>query len=139
MGQLLLELLFATGFSRGYCNTFVPLKNDVFSYGDSGVLAILQLYCDQMYVRLGWIRLIYPSSEVAIQRCSYKKVLWKYAENLQENTHTEVRFQWSCFFQPPPRHGCSPLNLLYIFRTTFPKNTSGPLLVPLSIFCFLTF
>ena len=75
MGQLLLELLFATGFSRGYCNTFVPLKNDVFLYGDSGVLAILQLYCDQMYVRLGWIRLIYPSSEVAIQRCSYKKVL----------------------------------------------------------------
>ena len=25
-------------------------------------------------------------------------------------------------------HGCSPLNLLYIFRTHFPKNTSGGLL-----------
>ena len=23
------------------------------------------------------------------------------------------------------RHGCSPLNLLHIFRTPFPKNTSG--------------
>ena len=24
-------------------------------------------------------------------------------------------------------HGCSPLNLLHIFRTSFPKNTSGGL------------
>ena len=23
------------------------------------------------------------------------------------------------------RHGCSPVNLLYIFRTSFPRNTSG--------------
>ena len=23
------------------------------------------------------------------------------------------------------RHGCSPVNLLHIFRTPFPKNTSG--------------
>ena len=27
------------------------------------------------------------------QKCSYKKVLWKYAANLQEITHAEVRFQ----------------------------------------------
>ena len=27
------------------------------------------------------------------------------------------------------RHGCSPVNLLHIFRTPFPKNTSGGLLV----------
>ena len=26
------------------------------------------------------------------------------------------------------RHGCSPVNLLHIFRTSFPKNTSGQLL-----------
>ena len=25
------------------------------------------------------------------------------------------------------RHGCSPVNLLYIFRAPFPKNTSGRL------------
>ena len=33
----------------------------------------------------------YP--EAAIQRCSYEKVFWKYAENLQDNTHAEVWFQ----------------------------------------------
>ena len=27
------------------------------------------------------------------QRCSYKKIFWKYAANLQENIHDEVRFQ----------------------------------------------
>ena len=32
-------------------------------------------------------------SEAALQRCSYKKVFCKYAENLQENTHAEVWFQ----------------------------------------------
>ena len=27
------------------------------------------------------------------------------------------------------RHGCSPVNLLHIFRTPFPKNTTGVLLL----------
>ena len=33
--------------------------------------------------------------EAATQRCSEKKVFWKYAANLQENTHAEVWFQLS--------------------------------------------
>ena len=33
------------------------------------------------------------TAEAAIQRCSYKKVFWKYAANLQENTHAKVWFQ----------------------------------------------
>ena len=31
--------------------------------------------------------------EAALQRCYYEKVFWKYATNLQENTHAEVQFQ----------------------------------------------
>ena len=31
--------------------------------------------------------------EAVTQRCFWEKVLWKYAANLQENTHTEVGFQ----------------------------------------------
>ena len=31
----------------------------------------------------------------------------------------------------PLRHACSPVNLLHIFRTPFPKNTSGWLLLDL--------
>ena len=27
------------------------------------------------------------------KRCSWKKVFWKYAVNLQKNTHAKVRFQ----------------------------------------------
>ena len=36
-------------------------------------------------------------SEEALQRCSWERVLRKYATNLQENTHTEVWFQQTCF------------------------------------------
>ena len=35
----------------------------------------------------------------------------------------------SNFFEIALRHGCSPANLLHIFRTPFPKNTSGRLLL----------
>ena len=32
------------------------------------------------------------------------------------------------FIEIPLRHGCSPVNLLHIFTTPFPKSTSGRLL-----------
>ena len=35
---------------------------------------------------------IFP--EAALQRCFYEKVFWKYAANLQENTHAKVRSAW---------------------------------------------
>ena len=87
-----------------------------------------------------------PISEAATHRCSWKKVFWKYAANLQENTHAKCDFNkvakqlywnhtstWvqSNVIEIALRHGCSPvnlLNLLHIFRTPFPGNTSGWLL-----------
>ena len=33
------------------------------------------------------------------------------------------------------RHGCSPVNLLYSFKTHFPKNISGGLLLPKKDMC----
>ena len=33
-------------------------------------------------------------AEAAIKRCSYKKMFWKYVENLQENTHVEVKLHF---------------------------------------------
>ena len=47
-------------------------------------------------------------------------MFWKYAVNLQENIHAKVNTL---------RHGCSPVNLLHIFRTPFTNNTSGWLLL----------
>ena len=35
----------------------------------------------------------YKNSEAALQKCSQEKVFWKYAANLQENTHAEVTLQ----------------------------------------------
>ena len=64
--------------------------------------------------------------EAAVQRCSQEKVFWKYAANLQENAHTEVQ---SNFIEITLRHRCSVVNLQHIFRTPFPKNTSGWMLL----------
>ena len=35
----------------------------------------------------------YIFAEAGVRRCSYEKAFWKFAANLQENTHAEVRFQ----------------------------------------------
>ena len=71
-------------------------------------------------------------SEAAVQRCSYEKVFWKYETNLQENTHAEkwisIKLQ-SNFIEITLQHGCSPANLLHLFRTRFLENTSGQLLL----------
>ena len=34
-------------------------------------------------------------TEAAVQKCSWEKVFWKYAANLQENTHAKLRFYWN--------------------------------------------
>ena len=41
----------------------------------------------------------------------------------------------SNFIEITLRHGCSPVNLLHIFRAPFPKNSSGGLLLLFCIFC----
>ena len=42
------------------------------------------------------------------------------------------------FIEIALRHGCSPVNLLHIFRTPFPKNTSGGLLLqPYKLKCLI--
>ena len=66
------------------------------------------------------------------QRCSVKKVFWKYAANLQENTHAQVRFltlHLCSFIEIALQHGCSPVNLLHVFKTLSLKNTSEGLLL----------
>ena len=37
----------------------------------------------------------------------------------------KIALQSHFCFEIALRHGCSPVNLLHIFRTPFPKNTSG--------------
>ena len=43
-----------------------------------------------------------------------------------------MRFQQSNFIEIALRHECSSVNLQHIFRISFPKNTSGRLLLKLN-------
>ena len=54
-------------------------------------------------------------------------MFWKYVANLQENTLCQSAISIKLlrdFFETALRHGCSPVNLLHIFWTSFQKNTS---------------
>ena len=75
---------------------------------------------------------VYHQSEAALQRCSYKKVFWKICSKFTGEHPCQsvisIKLQ-SNFIEIVLRHGCSPVFLLYVFRTPFPKNTSGWLLL----------
>ena len=58
--------------------------------------------------------------EATFQKCFLEKVFRKNAANSQENTNFIEITLW---------HECSPINLLHILRTPFPKNTSKGLLL----------
>ena len=75
--------------------------------------------------------LIFRSSrpEVFLGKCALK-ICSKFTG--EHNTYAEVRFQISL------RHGFSPVTLLHIFKITFPKSTSGRLLLSFTHF-FLHF
>ena len=76
----------------------------------------MRLYTESLIFHLIWLK-------AATQRCSLEKVFWKYAANLQE-------CESLCnFIDITLRHGCSPVNLLHIFKTSFPKNISEWLLL----------
>ena len=68
------------------------------------------------------------SIEAALQRCSENMQQIQWRTPIPKRDFTEVTLQLYC------NHtwlGCSPLNLLHIFRTPFYKNTSGRLLLSL--------
>ena len=59
--------------------------------------------------------------KIAFWNITYKRqpTLWREMQKQPSSNFIEISL----------RHGCSPVNLLHIFRTPFPKNTSGRLLL----------
>ena len=68
-------------------------------------------------------------SQAAIQRCSYKTIFKNMLEIYRRTPMSKwISIKLLCnFIEITLRHGCSPVNLQHIFRTPFPKNTSGRL------------
>ena len=50
----------------------------------------------------------------------------------EHSRRSMISIKLLCFIEITLRHGCSPVNLLHIFRTSFLKNASGWLLLILS-------
>ena len=71
-----------------------------------------------------YVGAFWKNIEAALQRCSYKKMFWKYTANLQKNAPAEVWFQQSClqFYWNCTSVWVFSCNILHIFR----KKTGRP-------------
>ena len=71
-------------------------------------------------------------SEVAVQKCflekSALKISSKFAGEHACRSMISLKLVWN-FIEIALQHGCSPVNLLHIFRTPFPRNFSAPDLI----------
>ena len=127
----------------------VPCDSSVTLFiNEAGIISIVNflknvywLYCWHEFYMLEKMVLIWRTWHFlnipgkALWKCSYEKVFWKYTANLQENTYAEVQ---STFIEITLRHGCSPIGLLYIFRTPFPRTPLDGCWYPLLKLCSLT-
>ena len=59
------------------------------------------------------------------------KIYSKFTGEHQRWSAISIKLQ-SNFIKIALWHGCSPVNLLHVFRTPFPKNTSGRLLLKIA-------
>ena len=95
------------------------------------VLDILKSCWHINHVDFWYMQMNHIFSEVAIQRCSYKKCSENTQQIIREHpcrSAISINLQRN-FIEIVLRHGRSPVNLLHISRTSFPKNTSGRLLL----------
>ena len=73
-------------------------------------------------LKIAYFRSSFPEvllGKVVLKICSRRTLMSKYDFDKVEKQ----------FFAITLRHGCYLVNLLHIFRTSFPKNTSGGLLL----------
>ena len=75
-----------------------------------------------------WIQTLRSSPPVVFLGKGVLKICSKFTGENPCRSVISIELQ-SNFIEIALRHGCSPVNLLHIFKTTFPQNTSGKLLL----------
>ena len=84
------QLSHKTDFSR---RLLLPMVKKVGLLGRRNkIRRVMVPFWSTGFIVLSW-RSLTRTTETAVQKCSQEKVFWKYAANLQENTHAEVRFE----------------------------------------------
>ena len=104
---------------QSYCNYHYQRNNLFF------ILQLCKLHCglaSRLYTKYNFLK--QPPRGVLQKRCS---------ENIQQIYKRTSMSKQSNFIEITLRHGCSPVNLLHFFRTPFPSNTSGQLLLDFNV------
>ena len=118
-GVLLLKVkLLCECFSR-----FLNCANDTKSRNVSHTKKILLFFGDFMYFIISMFKII----ETALHRCSYKRCFENMQQIYRRTPMPKCDFNKVALqsLEITLRHGCSPVNLLHIFKTPFSKNISG--------------
>ena len=89
--------------------------------------------CQLNFKRLAncyWILVTYFMDFHRVRTSRPEKFLRKDSKFTEHSCRSGISIKLLCnFIEIALRHGCSPVNLLYISRTPFPRNTSGWLLL----------
>ena len=86
----------------------------------------------QFFQQLGMKGMFRSSYPEVFLRKGVLKICSKLTGKHQCRSVISIKLLWN-FIEITLRHGCSPVNLLHIFRTPFPKNTSEQLLLCMSL------
>ena len=99
------DIIFVNSFHAMYAFSYCPYRSSPsMVFLGKGVLKICSEFTEEHPCR--------SAISIKVSKCNFNKVACN-------------------FTQIALRHGCSPINLLYIFRTPFPKNTSGGMIFSL--------
>ena len=116
--------------------TFHQVENWYFIHRDTWLehLSIAMIKRIMALINKAW----YTEAAAVLHSCYCKKVFWKYAANLLENTHTKCDFnifaKQITLLEITLQHWYSPVHLLHNFRTPFSKITSHWLLLQRRIY-----
>ena len=126
------------GASRCFMKTFKTFIKPFEAPQRSVKIKIQLNFCSSSGIGTGRIYFLYSMVRfrydpqflgvLQIQKQPFRGVLRKrFSENMQQI------YRWTPMpkrdFNKVAKHGCSPVNLFHIFRTPYPKNTSGQLLL----------
>ena len=105
------------------CDNKTRMTDVISEYIDKHKASVQHITNQEDYDFAGWGSL----PEVILGK-AVPKICSKFTEGHPCRNAISIKLQ-SNFIKITHRHGCSPVNLLYILRTPFLKNTSGRLLL----------
>ena len=100
----------------------LEMESTIEGYQNVANLRYMKSNC--MFDYLSWLWFVSSSRSKVFLRKGVLKICSRFTGEHPYRIVVSIKFQ-SNFVEITLQHGCSPVNLLHIFTTPFPRNTSG--------------